>query len=201
MIAFGYVWLEERADAHEAAACLRDRMLWEIGGIRCPRVVRLPGGKPVLADRTDVHFSVSHTTGLAVCTLSVPGIRDAGAFAVLDRTAAAPEVGVDAEVVRGIDEAARLRRIADRFLPTEAVTRIGVLPDGAYPAAFARLWTSCESAVKRDGRGFGSGFTTLSFDGLQLPQWTMHRGTSEYIVCAAWRTMAGGNAGGNKDGM
>lgn len=187
MIVLGYTFFGGDTDAHTAGVRLRNRMLRQLCGIETPCVRRLPAGKPVLDDRAEVTFSVSHTDNLAVCAVSFPGTADAGEFLVLDGSAASPEVGADAERIRTAEQAPRLRKIAARFFSPDAAARLTALPDSAVPRAFCEIWTAGESYVKMTGEGFGRGFSALSFDGVKLPMLTLRRGEAEYIVRAAWR--------------
>ena len=67
---------------HAAGASLRDEMARALLG-EVPPVTVLPGGKPVFAGG-GAQFSISHTTGCAVCAVSVPGPAADAPYPVLD---------------------------------------------------------------------------------------------------------------------
>jgi len=187
MIVLGHVFLEKNEDPHAAGAALRDRMLTQLCGITSPEIRVAPGGKPYLSGREDVFFSVSHSGSLAVCAVSFPGTAAAPGYDVLWDDASAPEIGADAEIVRDISHAPRLRRLAERFFAPDAAARLEKLPDAAVPRAFCFHWTACESAVKMTGEGFARGFSALDFSGISLRERILRHGEDEYIVRAAWR--------------
>ena len=187
MIVLGYSYALPGTDMRREAAALRDRMLSSLCGIGSPQIARGKCGKPYLADRSDVFFSVSHTDSLAVCVLSFPGRGDAGGYEVLCDTESAPETGADAELIRQTDQASRMRRLAERFFPQDEARRLADLPDCEIPREFARAWTLCESYVKMTGEGFGSGFSALDFRGVISPCRTLRCGDKEFIIRAAWR--------------
>ena len=92
------------------------------GWTALPPVVRSARGKPLFAGRTDRWFSLSHSSGLALCALS-----DA-------------PVGVDVELVRP-----RRAKLPQWALSQEELERF----DGSW-ADFYRLWTLKESWCKRE---------------------------------------------------
>ena len=113
------------AGQHEAAYTLLCAAL----GCQTPPPCRiLPGGKPVLEGREDLHFSLTHCDGLAACLV-------------------APAVcGVDAEAIRPL----RARVLRRAFSPDEQAQVLGSpCPD----EAFFRLWTLKESYLKATGTG------------------------------------------------
>lgn len=89
-----------------------------------------PGGKPYLVAAPDIHFSLSHSGGWAVCALS-------------DRP-----VGVDIE-----RRTPGRRDVAERFFHKEETQYLNSLPLCAREDAFYSLWTLKESFVKATGRG------------------------------------------------
>ena len=109
-----------------------------------PRDIRFASsghGKPVLAEPNprDVHFSLSHTQGLACLAVSH---RDA--------------VGVDLE---------RLRDIKDNFVayalnPAEYAPVLALKADQKQ-AAFFRFWTAKEAYLKSIGTGLGQSLKTF----------------------------------------
>lgn len=118
----------DRAGQHAAAHALLEEAL----GQASPVLLRLPGGKPVLRDFPELHFSLAHCPGLAACLVApVP-------------------CGVDVEAVRPLRERA-LRRA---FTPEEQrQVRGSPIPD----ETFFRLWTLKESFVKATGEGLSYG--------------------------------------------
>jgi len=187
MVVLGYSFFDAGKDAHKAGADLRDRMLYSLCGIRNPGILRTSEGKPYLADRPDISFSVSHTADLAVCALSFPGTVPSGEWVAAEPTDYAPVVGADAEILRPADQAERLRKIARRFFPKESLRRLEDRETSEIPRIFAEEWTRCESFVKMTGQGFGSGFAELCFDGVCSPVTVLSRGEREYVIRLAWR--------------
>jgi 4'-phosphopantetheinyl transferase len=94
-------------------------------------------GKPALAARNDLQFSVSHTTGWAM-------------FAVSSDFA----VGVDLEaldrVTRNTED---LAKFADRVLSTNELMVWRAIPADQQPRALLRAWTRKEALAKATGRG------------------------------------------------
>lgn len=88
----------------------------------------LPGGKPVLSARPDIHFSLSHSGTLAVCAIS------------------GQPVGVDVEVVQSANP-----EIAALCFQKQEWEWINQSADPCR--AFIRLWTRKESYLKRLGTG------------------------------------------------
>ena len=121
------------AGQHEAAHALLAAAL----GLPSPPPCRiLPGGKPVLAGREDLHFSLAHCDGLAACLV------------------APTPCGVDAEGIRPL----RQRVLRRAFTPAEtAQVQRSPRPD----EAFFRLWTLKESFVKATGDGISYGLTRV----------------------------------------
>lgn len=187
MIVLGYSFFDDGSDAHKAGADLRDRMLFSLCGLCSPGILRTKEEKPYLADRPDISFSVSHTADLAVCALSFPGTADSGEWTVIEPSEYAPVVGADAEVLRPADQAERLYKIARRFFPKESLCRLEHRETSEIPRIFAEEWTRCESFVKMTGQGFGSGFSSLCFDGICSPVTVLSRGEREYVIRLAWR--------------
>lgn len=89
---------------------------------------RKEGGKPYLLNDPTVFFSLSHTDGLWVCAVSDD------------------EVGIDAEKIRPLKNAAKIAR---RFLPKDA----GDLVEKNGIGEFFRQWTAFESRAKQSGDG------------------------------------------------
>lgn len=95
-----------------------------------------PYGKPSIAGQTSVRFSFSHSGTVALCALA----RDA-------------EVGVDVEDAR---RAIDVVGVAERVFGASEVERLKGLPEHERTAAFLRLWTRHEAAVKCVGTGLGT---------------------------------------------
>ena len=126
-------WRRERLDRlkneNARAECLCAGLLYaramEAWGVDpAEPVVLLPAGKPVLRDRRDVHFSLSHSGRYVLCAVST-----------------AP-VGADVQERRRVNPS-----IARRFCPGERA-RLDVLPPEAWEEAFFRLWARKEAWVK-----------------------------------------------------
>ena len=98
-----------------------------------------PHGKPFLPDAPEIHFSLSHTRGLAMAVVaSVP-------------------VGCDVERTDRSFQPALVRRV---FSPAER-TRFSALPEPDRPGEFFRVWTLKEAYLKALGTGFQTDPSTL----------------------------------------
>jgi len=93
-------------------------------------------GKPRVATDAGLHFSVSHSEGLA-------------AYAV---TRACP-VGVDVEHIRDVPD---LDDLASRYFSPEECRRIRQESTAGRSAAFLAVWVAREAAVKATGDGIGA---------------------------------------------
>jgi 4'-phosphopantetheinyl transferase len=120
-------------------------------------------GKPALdsALRSDVHFNVSHTGGLAAIAL-----------------ARGREVGVDVELHR---PRRRLDLLARAALTPAERARFERLPERERLAAFLDAWSAKEAYSKLLGRGIGLSFGRLELDAVRssiarLPVGPRHRG-------------------------
>lgn len=98
-------------------------------------------GKPYLAGQSGIHFNLSHSGTVAVCTVSDT------------------EVGADIEK---IDAPHDMMRLANRFFSLLECNAILMSHDPKE--AFCRLWTLRESYVKMRGEGFAIGLSTLRCD-------------------------------------
>ncbi|WP_320774140.1 4'-phosphopantetheinyl transferase family protein [Streptomyces sp. CRN 30] len=126
-----------------------------------------PHGRPAVAGSAGdaVHFSLSHTAGLALVAL------------------AARPVGVDVERVpepRLAEDAARSLHRAER-------AELALLSAGARPGAFARCWTRKEAYLKATGEGLSGDALRGHFLGTGvrpagLPGWTV----TDVEVPAGW---------------
>lgn len=118
------------------------RLLTENGYLRAakPRIIRLPGGKPVLAGDTGIFFSVSHTGKVFACAVSDE------------------EIGLDIQEARRRD-ASRTRRLARRYFTEDEIAYL----EGGFGNSgrteeeltdrFYRLWTRKEAYAKYTGEG------------------------------------------------
>src|SRR3954464_4782080 len=96
-------------------------------------------GKPVLIDRDDIHFNVSHSA-------------DLGLFAF------APDrpVGVDVENERPVR---RLLDVAQRFMSEEELRTLAGTAEAERNSAFLRAWVVREARLKAQGKGVWDGPT------------------------------------------
>ena len=104
------------------------------------------GGKPYLINEPNVHFSLSHSAGWAVCALS-------------DHP-----VGVDIERC----EPGR-RDVASRFFHKDEVRYLNSLLPSMRDDAFYKLWTLKESFVKSTGRGLDLPLRSFRIDIHRMP--------------------------------
>ena len=104
------------------------------------------GGKPYLINEPNVHFSLSHSAGWAVCALS-------------DHP-----VGVDIERC----EPGR-RDVAARFFHKDEVRYLISLLPSMRDDAFYKLWTLKESFVKSTGRGLDLPLRSFRIDIHRMP--------------------------------
>ncbi len=112
-----------------AAALLLQQGLREVFGIpSLPPLCHTERGKPFIAGRPDVHFSLSHCAKLVACVVSRHPVG-------IDVESIAPYDGELVAVTMNADEQ---RRIA-----------LSARPD----SAFTRLWTMKESLLKLTGEG------------------------------------------------
>jgi 4'-phosphopantetheinyl transferase len=103
-------------------------------------------GKPFLPPDSvpyPIHFSVSHSDGLAVFAFS----RD-------------QEIGIDLERIRPTFE---VERIAKAFLPPAELSKLHSLAPSERPVEFFRQWTRLESCAKTHGIGLSL------LDGFEAP--------------------------------
>ena len=98
-------------------------------------------GKPYLPEHPEIHFNLSHSGTVAVCTVSDV------------------DCGVDVEK---IDAPHEMMGIANRFFSLLEYNALLMSPNPAE--AFCRLWTLRESYVKMRGLGFDIGLSTLRCD-------------------------------------
>lgn len=94
-------------------------------------------GKPVLLDRDDIHFNISHSAEL-------------GLFAF------APDrpVGVDVENERPVR---RLLDVAQRFMSEDELRTLAETPADERNSAFLKSWVIREARLKAEGKGVWNG--------------------------------------------
>ena len=97
-------------------------------------VTRTAEGRPFLAGRPDLDFSISHCTRLVVCAVE---------------SGEAPRVGIDVEPL-GEQNPAAMRRIAARWFSGPERERWNADPT---EETFLALWTAKEAAAKWQGGG------------------------------------------------
>ena len=93
-------------------------------------------GKPILRDFPQIHFSLSHTKGVAACAVSD--------F----------EVGVDVQVIRPVTDKVAKRVLSDAEY---AEFKIAQNPD----EFFCEIWAIKESCMKKSGQGMAAAFKKL----------------------------------------
>lgn len=98
-------------------------------------------GKPFIKDHSDLHFNLSHSGEIAVCTVSDM------------------DCGVDIENTLAPHET---MAIANKFFSRNEYVAMMLSPNP--DEAFCRLWTLRESYVKMRGKGFAIGLSTLRCD-------------------------------------
>ena len=110
----------------------------------------LPGGKPVLHNRPDVHFSLSHSGEIAVCAISESN------------------VGCDIESVGKFREL-----LAKKICSPAELEYLYSLDENERAGGFTRLWTLKESYMKFTGDGLSAGADRIGFiltpSGAKLP--------------------------------
>lgn len=112
-----------------------------------------PAGKPFLANRSDLHFNLSHS-------------EDRGVLAVASRP-----VGVDLEKIRHIPEALA---IAEHLFTTSEMRALRAFPETQRSEAFLRCWTRKEAYVKARGGGLSTPLDSFHV--------TLDRGSAELTL-------------------
>jgi 4'-phosphopantetheinyl transferase len=90
-------------------------------------------GKPVLIDRDDIHFNISHSAELGLFAFSP------------DRP-----VGVDVENERPVR---RLLDVAQRFMSEDELRTLADTPASERNSAFLKSWVVREARLKAEGKG------------------------------------------------
>lgn len=135
---------DKKQGQHEAAhrllqECLRQYGAEEGVSIPLPPVLDFGEmGKPVLRDHPQLHFNLSHCSGLAVCLLSDT------------------ECGVDCESIRRCKS-----RIVERVCNTQEIAALESASDADF--LFTRLWTLKEAYVKAIGVGISYPLREVGF--------------------------------------
>lgn len=120
---------ERRELEHNVAYDLLKDMLFRYFNITSYTVLKNENGKPYVENK-GVHFSLSHTHGLAVCVV------------------ADSPVGVDCEWIATKSEA-DIKKFANRFF---VENEIKLLEIGNYSSLdFFKLWTGKEAVIKKHG--------------------------------------------------
>lgn len=142
-------------------------------------------GKPRLADRPSVHFSLSHSGDQAVLAVSEQR-----------------EIGIDIERVRPLDHLDLARRY---FHPNEVAAIEAVREPDEQLLAFFRIWTLKEAVVKAIGKGLSIPLDTFDLSIATSPpamvlapegaprSWWLHQTTGSY--CFALAVPGGGEVG------
>ena len=154
-----------------AAHALMPAMLSEATGLPTAswRYVKHELGKPALAPdcaACGLRFNISHTRGVAVCTL------------------AHDEIGVDVEASdRRVDFA-----IADRYFAPEEVQVLRSAPPERTAILFFRFWTLKEAFIKATGEGLQRPLDSFSFalDPVRITFHPQREGTPRRDDPAAW---------------
>ncbi len=125
--------LRHRHDTDRRLCAAAYMLLWqglraEYGIAEPPEFGYADGGKPFIAGRPDIHFSLSHCPAAALCAIG------------------SEPVGADIERIRPFKE-----RLAERVL--NAGELASVTADPRPDVAFIRLWTMKESLLKLTGEG------------------------------------------------
>jgi 4'-phosphopantetheinyl transferase len=124
------------------------------------------GGKPYLADQSELQFNIAHTRGLVVCALSLSG-----------------PIGVDVESIpyeRDIDAISE-----SYFAPAELADLRARHDVASRSAHFTELWTSKEAYLKALGAGLRRPLDEIAF---RFPAASEIRAASEgAVIHVDWR--------------
>jgi len=120
---------EQHLLEHSVAYSLIETMLEKYFGIISPTILKTENGKPYI-EKSGVHFSISHTRGLAVCVV------------------ADTPVGVDCELIKD-KSAANIEKFAKRFFVENEFL---LLEKGGFSSIdFYKVWTAKEATIKKRG--------------------------------------------------
>lgn len=148
-----------------AAEGLLRHALWAAHGLDLDALALRTGpqGKPYLADRDDLHFSLSHAGGWVLCALH-------------DRP-----VGIDAEVARPG------ALPAEMFMTADEHRVYARLPPGQAQAYGLRLWTLKESLLKAMGTGLAVDPSGVGLEGLgEARSWVELTARHATLDLAGW---------------
>lgn len=133
---------EAKRAEHEIGLGLLYKGLLEAFGItKAGAIEKGVHGKPFLKAYPQLHFNISHTKGLVVCSLGDE------------------EMGIDVEWIRPFHE-----RILQKALSPRELSHLKGLSPEERMEYFFRIWTLKESYVKALGCGITAPFTELSFE-------------------------------------
>jgi len=123
-------WALNGLDSHVAGKMLLAQMYEELTGEEMPEILKAPRGKPYF-DRSDLHFSITHTKSRVFCALSdVP-------------------VGIDAEdKTRSVSPS-----LAQKILSPMELAQYEALSPLERNDALLRFWVLKEAEVKCSGLG------------------------------------------------
>lgn len=99
-------------------------------------------GKPFVTNNTDIHFSLSHSGNILVCAV------------------ASFNIGVDCQII-DIKNAAKCRKIAERFYSPQEKQFLEELYDADYINSFFKIWAKKEAYIKYTGKGLSQGLSTF----------------------------------------
>ena len=147
---------EHRELEHTVTYSLLKDMLMEHFGIDNPTILKTENGKPYI-DTEGVHFSISHTCGLAACVV------------------ADTPVGVDCEVV-ATKAPYEIQKFAKRFF---VENEISLLEKGGFSSLdFFKIWTGKEAVIKK----LGSNMSDLKIIDTTKEN-LIYSYKKEYIIC------------------
>lgn len=121
-------------------------------------LARKAGGKPYIVG-SRLHFSVAHSSSLAVCALSDS------------------PVGIDTELVRGMRDAVSL---SERFFTRAEAGSVAAAQDPSRE--FLRIWTRKEALIKRLGEGVDGDLAAFDTTGHDFSAFTLRFGGGEYLT-------------------
>lgn len=136
-----------------------------------PSGVRLqlgPQGKPFLAQthHSDLQFNVAHSRDLALIALT-----------------RGPQLGVDVEYRRDLDDA---QRIAKRFFSRQEVDALLAAPIARQHQLFFRIWTRKEAFIKATGKGLSQplgAFNVIGAGGRPLSRVELDGALTDWRLC------------------
>lgn len=120
---------DKREYEHNVAYALLRDMLRRYFNVTEPMILRNENGKPYVQE-AGVHFSISHTSGLAACVV------------------ADTPVGVDCEKITAKSDR-DIQKFANRFFVENEIELLRA--SGFDSTNFYRLWTGKEAVIKKRG--------------------------------------------------